>query len=142
MGLGDLGSVCDRPGRKCGCRCGGEVRGFLQPRLLLLLAENASHGYELLEALRSTPGAETPSDPGMLYRTLRQLEECGAVCSVWDTKGHGPARRVYKLTAIGREHLECWAADIRKTRLQLDQFLAEYESITEYSSPSRQQERG
>jgi len=136
--------MCD--GRKqqgCGCRCGCEVRGFIQPRLLLLLAKKASHGYELMEALRSIPGSENLSDPGMLYRTLRQLEEAGVVRSTWDTGGRGPARRVYQLTKVGREHLECWVVDIRKTREHLDQFILEYESIAERpSARHRRRKRG
>ena len=126
--------MCPEPKQGCGCRCGCEVRGFIQPRLLLLLAKKASHGYELMEALRAIPGAENLSDPGMLYRTLRQLEEAEVVRSAWDTGGHGPARRIYELTKIGREHLDTWAAEIRKTRTHLGEFLAEYESIAERSS--------
>lgn len=119
------------------CRCGCEVRGLIQPRLLLLLSKKACHGYELMEVLRSIPGSESMADPGMLYRTLRQLEELGAVESAWDTAGRGPARRVYELTALGRDQLESWAADVRASRLQLDQFLKEYESLTQSTTKKR-----
>jgi PadR family transcriptional regulator PadR len=127
--------------RRCGCRCGCEVRGFIQPRVLLLLAKKASHGYELMEALRAIPGAENLSDPGMLYRALRQLEEAEVVHSAWDTGGHGPARRVYELTKIGHEHLEAWASEIRKTRTQLGEFLAEYQALTKRPA-TRRRKRG
>jgi PadR family transcriptional regulator PadR len=122
-----------------GCRCSRQVRGFIQPRALLLLAKKATYGYELMDALRSMEGDENLADLGMLYRTLRQFEQDGLVTSTWDTNGHGPARRVYQLTDAGREYLEWWATDIRKTRAQLDQFLAEYESVvvTQPSSPSK-----
>jgi len=130
--------MCDqRRRRDRGCRCGRQVRGFIQPRLLLLLAKQATHGYDLMDALRSTEGLENLADPGMLYRTLRQFEEEGLVSSIWDTPERGPARRVYQLTAAGREYLEWWSADIRKTREQLDQFLAEHESITTAQSSSQ-----
>ena len=118
------------------CRCGRQVRGFIQPQLLLLLAKKATHGYELMDALRCVKGDETMADPGMLYRTLRQFEEDGLVTSAWDTDGRGPARRVYQLTDAGREYLEWWSTDIRRTRAQLDQFLAEYESVVVTRSPS------
>jgi len=117
------------------------VRGFIQPSLLLLLATKATHGYELMDALRSTKGDENLGDPGMLYRTLRQFEEDGLVTSSWDTEGRGPARRVYQITDAGREYLEWWATDIRKTRTQLDQFLAEYESVVATRSPSPSKKR-
>ncbi|MBM3127007.1 MAG: PadR family transcriptional regulator [Chloroflexi bacterium] len=121
---------------KRNCRCGCQVRGFIQPRLLLLLAQQATHGYDLMDALRSTAGLENLADPGMLYRTLRQFEEAGLVNSTWDTPARGPARRVYQLTSAGREYLEWWSADIRKTRDQLEHFLAEYASLTRAPAPS------
>jgi poly-beta-hydroxybutyrate-responsive repressor len=126
--------MCAESKQGGGCRCDCEVRGFIQPRLLLLLAKKPSHGYKLMESLRAIPGAENLSDPGMLYRTLRQLEEAEVVRSAWDTGGHGPARRIYELTQIGREHLDTWVAEIHKTRSHLGAFLAEYESIAERSS--------
>jgi PadR family transcriptional regulator PadR len=126
--------MCAKAKQGCACSCECEVRGFIQPRLLLLLAKKASHGYELMECLRSIPGAENLSDPGMLYRTLRQLEESEVVCSTWDTGGNGPARRIYELTPIGREYLDTWAAEIRKTRTYLGDFLSEYEAIAERRS--------
>jgi poly-beta-hydroxybutyrate-responsive repressor len=99
----------------------------LQPQLMLLLLKKPAHGYELMERLAQD--AETPeADPGLLYRTLRQLEEDGLVRSTWDTEGRGPARRVYELTDEGLEYLHAWAVNIRKTRQLLDRFLAEYEA--------------
>jgi poly-beta-hydroxybutyrate-responsive repressor len=120
------------------------VRGFIQPRLLLLLTKQATHGYDLMDALRSTEGLANLADPGMLYRTLRQFEEEGLVNSAWDTPTRGPARRIYQLTAAGREHLEWWSADIRKTRDQLEQFLAEYASVAAApaSSQAKSKRRG
>ena len=132
--------MCDEGhGHGRGCRCGGQVRGFIQPRLLLLLAQKPAHGYELMDALRSVQGDENLADPGLLYRTLRQFEQDGLVTSSWDTEGHGPARRVYQLTGAGLEYLDVWAADIRATRDRLEQFLAEHKSLaaSRSSSPSK-----
>jgi len=108
------------------CPPGSRVRGFIQPWLLLLLERRPTHGYELMEQLGQ--GDDTPAaDPGLLYRTLRQLEEDGLVRSAWDTQGSGPARRVYEITDEGVEYLHAWAVNIRRTRQRLDRFLAEYE---------------
>jgi PadR family transcriptional regulator PadR len=128
-------------GRGKGCRCGCQVRGFIQPRLLLLLAQKPAHGYELMDVLRSVQGDENLSDPGLLYRTLRQFEVDGLVTSSWDTDGHGPARRVYQITNSGREYLDLWAADIRATRARLEQFLAEHASLAATLSPSPSRKR-
>nr|MBC7243798.1 helix-turn-helix transcriptional regulator [Chloroflexota bacterium] len=112
-------------GRCCPPR--GRVRGFVQPWLLLLLAQAPAHGYDLMERLaqdEDSPGA----DPGLLYRTLRQFEEEGLVRSSWDTEGGGPARRVYEITEEGLDYLHAWAANVRRTRRRLDRFLSEYEA--------------
>jgi poly-beta-hydroxybutyrate-responsive repressor len=103
------------------------VRGFIQPWLLLLLLQKPSHGYELMERL--TRDEEAPdADPGLLYRTLRQLEKEGLVHSAWDTEGRGPARRLYQVTPEGIEYLHAWTINLRRTRQRLDRFLAEYET--------------
>jgi poly-beta-hydroxybutyrate-responsive repressor len=101
------------------------VRGFVQPWLLLLLLQKPSHGYELMERLGQDE--EIPdADPGLLYRTLRQLEEDGLVRSTWDTEGKGPARRLYEVTPEGVDYLHAWAVNVRRTRERLDRFLVEY----------------
>jgi PadR family transcriptional regulator PadR len=121
-------------GRCCPGR--GRVRGFMQPWLLLLLAQKPAHGYELMEQL--TRDDETPgADPGLLYRTLRQFEQEGLVRSSWDTEGRGPARRVYEITDEGLEYLRAWAVNIRRTRERLDRFLAEYQTYFESSEEGR-----
>jgi PadR family transcriptional regulator, regulatory protein PadR len=111
-----------------GCRCGTRMRGSVQPWLLLLLRQKPSHGYELMERLGADEQAPD-ADPGLLYRTLRQLEQDGLVRSTWDTEGPGPARRLYELTPEGVEHLHAWAIDVRRNRQRLDRFLAEYEQL-------------
>jgi len=100
------------------------VRSFIQPRLLLLLAEKPAHGYELMERLgqEEDPGA----DPGLLCRTLRHFEEEGLVRSSWDTEGRGAARRVYEVTDEGIDYLHAWAVNIRRTRERLERFLSDY----------------
>ena len=109
------------------CLRSERVRGFMQPWLLLLLAQGPTHGYKLMEQLGRD--ADTPAaDPSLLYRTLRQFEQEGSVCSTWDAEGGGPARRVYKITEEGLEYLHAWAVNIRRTRERLDRFLAEYET--------------
>jgi DNA-binding PadR family transcriptional regulator len=78
---------------------------------------------------RLVQGSALPSaDPGLLYRTLRRLEEEGFVISFWDTEGRGPARRLYRVTPEGVEYLRAWASRIERTRERLDRFLAEYRS--------------
>ena len=76
----------------------GRIERFVEPAILLLLSEQVSHGYELLERLAELiPGERI--DMGNLYRLLRALEEDGLVRSHWDEALPGPAKRTYELTS-------------------------------------------
>lgn len=106
----------------------GRMRGFIRPRLLLQLLRQPAHGYELLERLARDDN-DLRVDTGLLYRTLRQLEEEKLVESTWDVGAAGPARRLYVVTSDGVEYLHEWAAHIRQARRRLEQFLEDYETF-------------
>lgn len=99
-------------------------RNFLRPCLLLLLREQPSHGYELLERL--WPLGFVREDPGGLYRALRALEREGLVCSAWQPSAEGPDRRIYQLTRAGMEELHRRAKALVAARETLDVFLSRY----------------
>jgi PadR family transcriptional regulator PadR len=118
--------VKNEEGQCCSHEPGSRIRGFIQPWILLLLSERPSHGYELLERLHSG-SPETPADTALLYRTLRQMESDGLVRSAWETGGNGPARRLYEMTSEGVSCLHGWAANLRRTRDRLEEFMVVYE---------------
>lgn len=104
---------------------GGLPRNFMRPCVLLLVAERPSHGYDLLERLSVLGLAST--DPGGLYRLLRNLERDGLVASSWETSAAGPARRTYTVTDEGREWLHAWAGALAESRRIVTGFLSRYE---------------
>ena len=99
-------------------------RNFVQPCVLLLLAESPSHGYELLERLGRL--GLRRADPGGLYRTLRALEEQGHVRSWWEQSAAGPARRTYAITEQGAASLQAWAGSLRDAHRLLGEVLERY----------------
>ena len=99
-------------------------KNFLRPCLLLLLREQPAHGYDLLERLRSF--GFSGEDPGGLYRSLRALEKEGLVHSAWQSSSAGPARRIYKITRPGMEHLHERAKALSEARDALGVFLSRY----------------
>jgi PadR family transcriptional regulator, regulatory protein PadR len=66
------------------------------------------------------------SDPGTVYRALRQLEREGYISSWWDPKEQGPARRIYTLTDAGTDALKMWSAALEQYRTNLDAFFSLY----------------
>jgi PadR family transcriptional regulator PadR len=104
----------------------GRIERFVEPALLLLLAERPAHGYELVEPVSELlPGERI--DMGNLYRVLRALEEDGLVRSEWDAEAPGPARRRYELTPQGRELLRAWVKALQETQSVVTRFLRRYE---------------
>lgn len=113
----------------------GLPRNFLRPRLLLLIAEQPSHGYDLLERLGEIgyQGAE----PGGLYRTLRLMEQEGLIASDWESSQLGPRRRTYWLSDEGMDWLHAWAGSMRFTQDVLDRFLSRYTTDTRAGQTER-----
>ena len=80
--------------------------------LLLLLAEEPRHGYELAASLKTWEFEGVT--PSTVYRELSRLEADGLVRSFWEaSQARGPARHMYELTAAGRDDLGACADDIR-----------------------------
>lgn len=117
----------------------GLPRNFLRPCLLLLIAEQSSHGYDLLERLNEI--GYQKAEPGGLYRTLRLLEQEGLISSNWGTSEVGPRRRTYRLTEDGMDWLHAWAGSMRYTRDVLDRYLVRYELIVKADDVERRAER-
>lgn len=78
----------------------------LQLLLLALLAEQASHGYELSRALEERSNGFYKPSPGMIYPALTYLEEIGyATVEVVSNK------KCYQLAPAGRAYLDAHRAE-------------------------------
>ena len=102
-------------------------RNWLTPVTLVLLREESSYGYEILERLEEEFGFEQIS-AGSLYRTLRRTEMDGLCKSEWETSEGGPARRMYSITESGEEHLAAWAQACEQYQNVMDSFARAYTS--------------
>lgn len=84
---------------------------MLEIAILGLLNESPMHGYELRKQLAVLLGAFRAFSYGSLYPTLRRLSEAGWITEEAPDVPRGPTtksrrgKRVYKLTADGKEHL-------------------------------------
>ncbi len=115
-------------GTESECRCdGGQPKNFARPCLLLLLAEAPAHGYELMERLR--PFGFEVNDPATVYKTLRQMAAERLLTSDWELSDRGPARRVYTITADGRDLLHAWAQTLEENRQILTDYLERFRAL-------------
>ncbi len=111
--------------------CPRRIHRFLEPCLLLLLHYRETHGYELLDGLKTFGFEQDPVDLSTIYRVLRSLEDRGFVLSHWNTSNAGPARRLYRITSEGDRYLAWWVQDLRETDRVLHYFLDTYDSHME-----------
>jgi len=80
---------------------GRAPRGDVRAAVLLLLAEQPMHGYQLMQAIAERSGGRWTPSPGAIYPTISQLEDEGLVTV---TAEHG--RKLVTLTDAGRAHVE------------------------------------
>jgi poly-beta-hydroxybutyrate-responsive repressor len=101
----------------------------LTPVTLVLLKEQSSYGYELMERLEEEFGFE-PINPGSVYRILRQMEKEELCESEWEPLEGGPARRMYFITDEGEAYLEAWADACKQYQQVMESFSRVYSSRT------------
>lgn len=76
-------------------------RGDVRAAILVLLAEQPMHGYQVIQELTERSGGVWRPSPGSIYPTLQLLEDEGLIGSE-ETEG----RRVFHLTDAGRAEVE------------------------------------
>jgi DNA-binding PadR family transcriptional regulator len=91
----------------------------LEIAVLGLLNESPMHGYELRKRLSTLLGAFRAFSYGSLYPTLRRLSDAGWISEEEPLEPDGlpgtrsrRGKRVYRLTADGKEHLAELLADV------------------------------
>jgi len=106
-------------GKFKGCKKAGfKTSDLLTVSILLSLLKEPSHGYSLLGKIKEV-GLEMEDIPfGVLYRTLRLLEEEGLVTSEWQVEDVGPSKRIYEITEKGKEYLKNWV-EVSKENIKL-----------------------
>jgi len=85
----------------------------MRDAMLSLLAKEPAHGYELRQRLvRALGPAGGALNPGQVYVTLSRLERAGLVEAKEVEQPSHPDKKVYELTAAGRERVADWLSDL------------------------------
>lgn len=130
---------CHRHGAQGPCTCTmGNLYRFVEPVILFLLQQKGqSYGYDLAGDLNNHSLTDAEIERAALYRTLRQLEASGHVVSEWDTSQPGPARRLYRLTDSGRQHLKEWEVVLDRLAASLVRLVDDIRSLDSTGAPSK-----
>src|SRR3569833_2819887 len=117
----------DKPPLASGPDIDVRPRNWLTPVALVILYQESSYGYELMERLALDFDFEH-INAGTLYRTLRQMEKEGLCDSEWETSQSGPARRMYYITEAGQAYLDAWVEAVKEYRRVIDALSRAYAS--------------
>jgi len=74
--------------------------------IMVSLADEDLHGYEIMRRVEEQTGGRTRLGPGTLYSSIHALVEAGFIAetaSSTDAKVNDERRRYYRLTAAGRK---------------------------------------
>ncbi|MDK2886921.1 MAG: hypothetical protein PWP54_1499 [Thermosipho sp. (in: thermotogales)] len=103
---------------------------FIEPFILLIIAETPLHGYEIANKL-SKYGIELTGvgQMGNLYRILTKLENEELIVSKWDTSSQGPSKKVYYITQKGIEQLKRNSEELLKLKKIIEEFISKVSNL-------------
>ena len=93
------------------------LQGTLDMLLLRTLQWGPSHGYGIVQALRTQSGEALQVETGSLYPALHRLERQGWVQSEWKQTESNQRARFYSITRTGKDQL---ASDLSRWRQMVD----------------------
>jgi DNA-binding PadR family transcriptional regulator len=78
---------------------------YLDILILAMIQDTPRHGYDIKKRVNTVLGGTVSMNNNVLYPALRRFEADGAVTSTLQPQNGSPDRRVFQLTARGREQL-------------------------------------
>ena len=85
---------------------GDLIPGTLDILILKALGSGSLHGYAVAQWIHHRSHDVLQVDEGALYPALHRLELRGLLTSNWGASENNRRARFYKVTAVGRKHLE------------------------------------
>ncbi|HEY4606535.1 MAG TPA: PadR family transcriptional regulator [Acidimicrobiia bacterium] len=85
------------------------LHGVLDMCLMSIINEEPSYGYEMVSKLRER-GLNLASE-GSIYPLLSRLQKQGMIESYLVQSSEGPARKYYRMSALGGDTLQQWRQD-------------------------------
>lgn len=84
----------------------GVLQGTLDMLVLRALVAGPMHGFGVARWIESVTGERLSIEEGALYPALHRLARRQLVTSEWGRSENGRKAKYYRLTPVGRHHLE------------------------------------
>lgn len=101
------------------------LKGHLDAIILTTIQSGTSHGYAIIQEIKSRSMGVFDLPEGTIYPALHRLENAGLVTSRWIYPPTGRKRRVYEISEAGEASLEKRRKDWRAFTRAVDLFLSE-----------------
>lgn len=102
---------------------------FIEACLLVLLKEEKSYGYNLMERLKDFNFADNTVNMSIIYRNLKSMENRNLIKSSWVEGSQGPKKRIYELNSQGEVEVEKWIDLLKFRKQQLQLIIDKYENL-------------
>lgn len=112
---------------KCHPPHGYPERRWLQFLILRVVCEEPIHGYGIIKRIKELSEGRHEIKSGTMYTTLRRMEKKGLLDSEWEENDSGPDKRIYSITADGREYLKEWLEMIKERKGMMEKMTSFYE---------------
>jgi transcriptional regulator len=87
------------------------LQGTLDMLVMRAVADEALHGYALVQRLKLMSGGRLSVPQGSLYPALHRLENQGLLRAHWAATATGREAKFYRLSAKGRRQLDAAVAE-------------------------------
>jgi PadR family transcriptional regulator PadR len=92
-----------------------DLQGTLDLLVLKTLAQKGElHGYGIVGHIQRASHDLLRVEEGSLYPALHRMEQSGWISAEWALTETGRKAKYYRLTAVGKKHLECTEADFER----------------------------
>jgi transcriptional regulator len=100
------------------------VTGTLDLLVLKALQLGETHGWGIMERIRTTSGDQLQVNQGSLYPSLYRIKRQGLITSHWGVSENNRRARFYTLTPKGRERLAVERQEWQRLSFAVNRVLA------------------
>jgi len=106
--------------------CGYPERRWMQFLILRVIYEKPSYGYEIIKSTEKIADNQHKIETGTAYTLLRRMEKENLLKSNWKENKQRPAKRIYRVTPKGKEHLKVWLKMVIQRKKMINKMISFY----------------